>query len=331
MVTKSRNCYRLKDISLLPPSFTDIDDICECNAFTHICDRFVYPIFVSPVGDIVDERNYKEWMFANITPVLPLSISERLTLEEILNLAEETFVSLTIDEAEEFANYETTTEFKKKYISIESPIGCTESVINVCNRLKIGYGNNIELMVGNVLNPGMYCNLVKVGVSWIRLGLNTDTGVCYPAASLISAFYKEKEDYWYKSPMGTEYDSLPKIIADTEIEDCSDINKAIGLGADAVMVGKMFAHCEEAIGEALYAKDEESYLNGCGITEEEYVIMTLKMSKFRLFNGEAVEVNSRIIDAVSKIGNSLRTCMAQCGAYNIDSFRGKPTYLINEK
>ena len=47
------------------------------------------------------------------------------------------------------------------------------------------------------------------------------------------------------------YKSVPKIIADGGFNNYDDIIKALALGADYVMCGKIFAQCEEACGEKL--------------------------------------------------------------------------------
>jgi glutamate synthase domain-containing protein 2 len=64
------------------------------------------------------------------------------------------------------------------------------------------------------------------------------TGVGYPLASLIQECYTAKR-YRHKT----------KIIADGGFKKYSDIIKALGLGADYVMIGSIFNKCLESAGE----------------------------------------------------------------------------------
>jgi hypothetical protein len=62
---------------------------------------------------------------------------------------------------------------------------------------------------------------------------------------------------------------ITKVIADGGIGWFDDINKALSMGADAVMIGKCFAECEEACGEIKWSLNEDDYAIGNWFTTEE--------------------------------------------------------------
>lgn len=95
-------------------------------------------------------------------------------------------------------------------------------------------------------------------------------GIHYPMVSLLQKLVSNKntvtvsieydgkerrncdgEKYIYKSP----YKSIPEIIADGGFSNFDQVIKALAIGADYVMLGKIFAMSEEACGEIVY-KDQ---------------------------------------------------------------------------
>jgi IMP dehydrogenase/GMP reductase len=102
-------------------------------------------------------------------------------------------------------------------------------------------------MVGNVANPKTFQEYCKIGVDMVRVGIGNgggclttvQTGVGYPMASLI----EECNDIKKHGGCRTE------IVADGGFKKYSDIIKALGLGADYVMLGSILNKCLESAGE----------------------------------------------------------------------------------
>ena len=93
--------YSLKDVTVVQAPLGNYLHRANVNPFTHICEREVYPIFVSPMASVTDETNYKEWIKNKLTPVVPRSIRTNLSFKERIKIAEDTFVSISLQEAEE--------------------------------------------------------------------------------------------------------------------------------------------------------------------------------------------------------------------------------------
>ena len=109
--------YSLKDVTIIPKTVSSVRHRGDVDPYTVVCGRKMLPIFVAPMAAVTDEFNYHIWLNNKVTPVLPRSVMERLSLEERLNIAEETFVAISLSEAEEFAEYEIPKDFNKKYWS----------------------------------------------------------------------------------------------------------------------------------------------------------------------------------------------------------------------
>ena len=110
--------YSLKDITVVQAPIGKYLHRANVNPYTIICGREVYPIFVSPMASVTDENNYKEWIKNKLTPVVPRSIRTTQSFKERMKIAEETFVSISLQEAEEELLKMEVKEDTKKYIYV---------------------------------------------------------------------------------------------------------------------------------------------------------------------------------------------------------------------
>lgn len=291
--------YSLQDVSIVPASITEINSRKDVNPYTRICGREVYPIFVAPMAAVTNEINYKSWIENKLTPVVPRSVGYKtdekgrvipnMSLEERLYLAEETFVSLSLSEAEEFSEYEDP-GFEKKYICIDLANGHMRKLLNICKRIKDCYGERVEIMTGNIANPKVYSELCEACIDWVRCSIGSGnvcstfnaTGIHYPTASLLDELIEEKNKY-IKFERGCDC-PYTKIILDGGINWYDSVNKALAIGADAVMIGKLFAECTEACGEVRYARNADEFVNGDKY-DVPYLSDGTKLYPFRMYSG----------------------------------------------
>ena len=110
--------YSLKDITIIQAPIGKYLHRGDVNTYTKICEREVYPIFVSPMASVTDENNYKEWIKNKLTPVVPRSIIQNLSFKERMKIAEDTFVSISLQEAEEELLKMEIKEDQKKFIYV---------------------------------------------------------------------------------------------------------------------------------------------------------------------------------------------------------------------
>jgi IMP dehydrogenase/GMP reductase len=265
--------YEIKDFSIVPSPVSNIDHRSEIDTCTSICGRYCLPVFVAPMADVTDEKNYKVWLKNKVTPVVPRSVqSNGLSFEDRLAIASDTFVSLSLTEAEGLYKYIGIGEGHKMYICIDIANGHMKKMLTIAKKLKDKFGFQIELMAGNIANPEAYPYYCDAGIDWCRLSIGSGSrcttscaeGTHYPLGSLID------EVHSYKVKRENIGKFTTKIIADGGINWFDIINKAIALGADAVMMGEMFAKCWEACGEVRYAASEWDFENGPSYSVDEY-------------------------------------------------------------
>lgn len=82
---------------------------------------------------------------------------------------------------------------------------------------------------------------------------SANSSIHYPMVSLLQDIAWERQEVHNAREYGnTYYKSEPKVIADGGFSNFDQIIKALALGADYVMLGKIFAMSEEACGEIVY-------------------------------------------------------------------------------
>ena len=297
--------YSLKDVTVVQAPIGKYLHRGDVNTFTNICNREVYPIFVSPMTSVTDETNYKEWIKHKLTPVVPRSIIQNLNFKERMKIAEETFVSISLQEAEEeLLKMGIKEDQKKIYICIDIANGNLQNLYHTCKRLKRLFKDKISIMTGNTANPKTYKYYADNGIEWMRVGIGLgsrcttacNVSIYYPPATLLDELHREKLLYAKENNGNTP----TKIILDEGITNFDEIQKAIALGADAVMSGYIFALAEEACGEIGYSKNIEEFGEGNYITKEEYDKLEEKEKKelkpFRDYYGMSTKKAQNIVN-----------------------------------
>lgn len=228
------------DVSIVPAVETSVTSRSQCNPYD---SHGMLPIFTAPMSCVVDEKTYLNFEKQGINVVIPRTVSfgER---EKMWN---NTFVAISLEEANILLKKTYKDVSKKIYICIDVANGHMERIFDIINDLKKFYGDGIVIMSGNIARPDTYIHYNNYGCDYVRVGIgggkgclsSSNTGIHYPYASLVSETYEIK-----KSINGS-----CKIIADGNIRGYSDVIKALALGADYVMIGSLFAQCIDSAGE----------------------------------------------------------------------------------
>ena len=260
---QEKTFYSLQDISIMPAYITEIKHRAECNPYNN--DNKL-PIFVAPMSSVIDLNNAKIFAFNKLNVVIPRTIN----LEDRLNVCEEYFIAVGLDEFENKILTLNLEDRKPIKICVDVANGHMKKLIDLCAYAKNRFGNKIIIMAGNVANPLVYYDYAYAGIDYIRLSIGSgsacttaaNAAIYTPMASLIDECVSIKKNVERDR---RNYKSIPKIIADGGFNNYDDIIKALALGADYVMCGKIFAQCEEACGEKLqkflYSDGTYKYLN----------------------------------------------------------------------
>ena len=250
------------------------------------------PIFTAPIEEVVCKDNWKIWNEKGIKPILPNTEDIQTRLEGCQYI----FTSFLLSEIKEHfigrGKRSSSMQFK---ICINEENGENGEILNVASQLKKMYGNQINIMAGNIGNPKTYLNYCKYGIDYARVGLSSSTlfdynkyGFYYPLASLLIDINGLRAT----SAVGLKQ---TKVIADGGVSNPVDILKCLALGADYVMCGRTFSKLLEASG-SLHKKEKnesgEDIDITITITEAERLFQELgpKNAKvYRMFYGNRAE------------------------------------------
>jgi IMP dehydrogenase/GMP reductase len=232
------------DVSIVPETLSTIASRKEINPFYD----GKLPLFTAPMDKVIDETNIKSFDDNNINICLPRNVK----YSSLKN--DNYFYSFSLDEV--ILMIHNNDKFPKRVL-IDVANGHMMRLYEVSKNLKDKYGNQIELMIGNIANPDTYREYCKIGVDYIRVGIgggsacttSANVSIHYPMASLIS------ECAQYKS----QFENPTKIIADGGFKNFSDIIKALALGADYVMLGGVFNKSLESCGETFMKDTQNQY------------------------------------------------------------------------
>ena len=133
-------------------------------------------------------------------------------------------------------------------IVVDSAHGHSLNVIETVKTLKEKYGDDIQIIAGNIATASAAEDLIKVGADAVKVGIGPGSicttrvvsGVGVPQISAIMDVAEVCDEH-----------DVP-LIADGGIRFSGDITKALAAGADSVMIGSMFAGFNESPGEVIH-------------------------------------------------------------------------------
>jgi IMP dehydrogenase len=135
---------------------------------------------------------------------------------------------------------------KVDVLAIDSAHGHSGRVLEAIRKIKSKLPE-VDLLAGNVGTHEGACALIKSGADGVKVGIGPGsicttrivTGFGVPQITAIAEAYRACRDA-----------SVP-VIADGGIKYSGDITKALAAGANAVMIGSLFAGTEESPGETI--------------------------------------------------------------------------------
>lgn len=260
MIYDSKMKYSYKDVSIIPSVTTDISSRQECNPY--IDEGYFLPIFTAPMDSVVGRDNVEDWIDNRIMPIIPRNIpfDER---REYLEYGY--WTALSLSEFEDLFLGKNELPVKGCYKAlIDVANGHMECILSLSRQAKKKYGESLCIMAGNIANPRTYREYCAAGIDYVRCSIGSGSSclttsncaVHYPVASLLDEINKIKQS-------NTGFKT--KVIADGGIKNYSDAIKALGLGADYVMIGGLFAGLFESAaginGLTILPNSKESFIN----------------------------------------------------------------------
>lgn len=220
-------------------------------------------------------------------------------------------------------------ERKVDVVVVDTAHGHSQFVIDKVAEIKREFPE-LQVIAGNVATGAATLALIKAGADAIKVGIGpgsicTTRIVAGIGVPQITAIYDCAQ-------VAAEY-GVP-IIADGGIKYSGDIVKAIAAGADTVMIGSLFAGCDESPGSIeLYGGRKYKTFRGMGS-----LAAMEKGSKDRYFQEEAkkfvpegvegrVAYKGEVAEVVYQLIGGLKAGMGYCGTRTIHELRTNSQFM----
>ncbi len=217
-------------------------------------------------------------------------------------------------------------------VCVDTAHGHSARVMDMVEWIKSAY-SGIEIMAGNVAGAGAVRDLAKVGASVVKVGMGPGSicttrvvaGAGVPQLTAIMNCYEAAEE------VGVT------LVADGGVRYSGDVSKALAAGAHAVMIGSLFAGCEESPGETVLYE---------GRTYKEYRAMgslaAMKRGSADRYGQSSDQALSKLVpegvegrvpykgplaNLVYQLVGGLRSGMGYCGVSSLEAFRSEAQFI----
>jgi len=214
-------------------------------------------------------------------------------------------------------------------IVVDTAHGHSIGVINMVRLIKEKYPD-LQVIAGNVATGDATEELIQAGADAVKVGIGPGSicttrvvaGIGVPQITAVFDCAEAAAKY-----------GVP-IIADGGIKYSGDIAKAIGAGADVVMLGNLFAGTEESPGEVvIYQGRSYKVYRGMGSIDA-----MLQGSSDRYFQEDAqklvpegiegrIPYKGYVSETIFQLIGGLKAGMGYCGVKNIEEMKTKSRFV----
>ncbi len=307
------------DISLIPTEISRIRSRAEANVSEEFLGLSLQlPVISSPMDTVTGIE-----MAETLTKLRCLGILNRFdsSLEQILNGKSNNnnirSVSIALN-----TPMETVARLVEhhKIVCIDTANANNHAVLEKTEEVKKKFPE-IKLIVGNIAHGATLKYLEDAGADAVRVGIGSGS-VCTTSiqtgigigqvSSLLDVLFSRKEK---KLKI--------KIIADGGIKSSGDIAKAIALGADSVMLGRMLSGTRETPGEVIKNNGQlwKKYRGSASFG--------VKM-RHQFIEGEETMVayKGAVKDVIDSISDGLKSSMSYMNCFNLSELRKTETFAV---
>ena len=306
------------DISLVPTEISRIKSRKEVDTSTEFLqEELLQPVISSPMESVTGLDMAKELTNLGCLGILNrFDSSLKKILKDDRNGKEIKAVSVAlntaIDVIEKLANH-------NFIICIDTANANNYEVLHKAEEIKKRF--NVRLIVGNIAHGATLDQLESAGADAVRVGIGSGS-VCTTSiqtgigigqvTSLLDVLFTRDEK---KLNI--------KIIADGGIKSPGDVLKAIALGADAAMLGRMLAGTKETPGEVIKYDDQlwKKYRGSASFG--------VKM-KNEFIEGEETMVpyKGAVQNVIDGISDGLKSSMSYMNCLNLNELREKNSFTV---
>jgi IMP dehydrogenase len=203
---------------------------------------------------------------------------------------------------------------------------CIDTIINIKKKLP-----NIDIIAGNIATADGALNLIKAGADGLKVGIGSGSicttrltaGAGVPQLTALLDVYSIAKNY-----------NIP-IISDGGNRHYGNLSKALGAGADCIMLGRMIAGSEESPGKVLI-KDGKRVkiirgMAGIGANISNAQRQGLKEPDLLDFTPEGVEgyvpYTGPLKDSLKQMCDAIRSGMSYTGVCDISEIHIKAKFI----
>ncbi|MEN2975073.1 MAG: IMP dehydrogenase [Candidatus Caldarchaeales archaeon] len=237
-------------------------------------------------------------------------------------------------------------EFKRAELLLESGVdalvidiahGHTSMCIEMIKRIRNAYGDEVEIVAGNVATREGVEDLAAAGANSVKVGVGPGS-VC--TTRIVAGIGVPQLSAILECADAAEKMDVP-IIADGGIRDSGDIVKAIAAGASSVMIGRLLAGTDESPGTTIVRNGRryKIYRGMASIyamlgrdfrVKEDSVEALIDVSEYSYY-AEGVEAyvpyTGSASDIIKKLIAGLRSGMSYLGSKTIDELKKNAVFV----
>lgn len=214
-------------------------------------------------------------------------------------------------------------------VVLDSAHGHSKNIIDTLKKVKEAFPH-LQVIVGNVATAEATETLILAGADAVKVGIGPGS-IC--TTRIVAGIGVPQITAIYESARIAKKYNIP-IIADGGIKYSGDLTKAIAAGADVIMIGSLFAGCEESPGEfELYQGRRFKVYRGMGS-----IGAMNDGSKDRYFQQDAkklvpegvegrVEYTGILSDTVYQLLGGLRSGMGYCGTQTVPELKENGKFI----
>lgn len=211
-------------------------------------------------------------------------------------------------------------------ILIDTARGFSSRMKDAIQSLRMHFSDTVAIVAGNVDTPEGALMLIEAGADGIKVGIGPGAvcktregpGVGTPQVTAVAECVAVARRY-----------GVP-VIADGGIRSGADFCKALAAGASSVMLGWMFAGCEETPGEPFY-EDGEKWKIYRGSASLEFQLSRLDRDegeRIRASEGvpRRVRYKGETKAVVGELMGYLRSSMSYVGSWSLEEYRNRAKF-----
>jgi len=306
------------DISLIPTKISELRSRSDIKIGTDVLGHNLnVPVLSSPMDTVTGIEMCNE-----LTNLGAIGILNRFdsSLDSLINNGDENegirAVSIGLDTNESII--EKLAE-KNYIICIDTANASNTYVLQKTEEIKKKY--SVKIIVGNIAHGAMLQTLVNSGADAIRVGIGNgsvcttsiQTGIGIGQVSSLLNVYFQRE----KNKLDI------KIIADGGIKSAGDIAKAVCLGADAVMLGRMIAGTKETPGEVIKYGGQlwKKYRGSASFG--------VKLKNVFIEGEETMVPYKGVVkNVIDSVVDGLRSCMSYMNCQTLEDLRDSDSFAV---